>query len=109
MIGTQTAYDDSKDQIVVAGLPNGDYVSSMLVRPMMWVHGLAVSPAFAHRLQVRAVESMLQYALGWGPAAPRLICGSLFQIDAANERMKAIADNLGGVEEEGARVIRLDL
>ena len=109
MLGMQTGYDDSKDQVIAAGLPHEEPSSIMLVRPMIWVHGLQVNPQYPQRIRARAVEAMLNYSLGWGPAAPRLICGSIFQVDPRNDKMGAVATSLGAVEEANAHVYRIDL
>lgn len=97
-----------QDTIVVASFKDRP-ISIMLARPMIWIHGLHTCHDFTDRFKARATEAMLNYALGWGPAAPRLACGSLFQIAQGNDRMEAIANSLGGVEEPESRVFRLDL
>lgn len=101
-----TGLDFSRDTVLVASQNGQEAVALALARPMMWVHGLAVAPG----IERRAVEGLLNYALGWGPAAPRLPSGCLFQVDAANANMVAVARNLEAVEEPNRpHLFRLDL
>lgn len=102
------AYDSERDTVLVSHI-RATPLAVMCVRPMLWVHGLCTNIAPGAKDRNRGTESLFQYALGWGPAAPRLPHGCLFQIDAANDRMEAIANSLGGVEEERSRIFRLDL
>jgi hypothetical protein len=101
-------FDNDKDKLIVAHI-RGNPVAYLMARPVIWVHGFNVAPEFDKRVQTRATEALLNWSLGWGPAAPRLPQGCLFQIDQANDRMETIANSLGGIEEEGSRLFRLDL
>lgn len=98
---------DAEDTLLVAHR-KGFELAWMAARPVILVHSLDVNPAVPHRLQTRAIEALFQYSLGWGFAAPRLAAGCLFQTSASNARMEAVANSLGGVEEENSRIWRLD-
>jgi hypothetical protein len=102
------AYDATKDNVLVAHYRTMP-IALMLARPMLWVHGLAVNMVPNRVDRARGIEALFNYSLGWGPAVPRLPQGCLFQIDQENDRMEAIANSLGGIEEENARIFRLDL
>jgi len=97
----------AEDTLLVAHR-KGLEVAWMAARPMMWVHDLKVNPELEHRLVTHGIGALFQYSLGWGFAAPRLAAGCLFQTATSNERMAAIANSLGGVEEPDSRIFRLD-
>lgn len=108
LIQEGSAFNPNQDEMLVAHY-NGMPIAILLARPMIWVHGLTTNLAATDRHRARAVEALVNYSLGWGPAAPRLACGCLFQIARGNGKMGVIASHLGGVEEEDARLIRIDL
>ena len=96
------------EDVVLVAHRKGFEIAWMAARPMIWVHSLTVNPALPHRPQTHGVEALFQYGFGWGFAAPRLAAGCLFQTSTSNVRMEAVANSLGGVEEEDSRIWRLD-
>lgn len=100
-------FDLGSDTALVASY-KGVPIAALLARPMIWVHGLNTNIRTTGRGRAEAVNSLLQYALGWGPAAPRPVRGCLFTVDPHNDKMGLIAHNLGAVTEPGI-LHRLDL
>lgn len=101
-------YRPDQDSVLVAEF-NGSPLVTLMARPMMWTHSLTVAPGLAAKVRVRCVENLLNYALGWGPAAPRLPAGCIFQVDPSNDSMVTVARSLQAVEEQGPITFRLDV
>lgn len=105
MVPVPTALQPGLDDILVAySNINDPPLAWMALRPLVWCHGFGTfTPQPAS-----VVRSLFAYAQGLTQASQVRPKGCIFQTCARDDKMAKLALSLGGVEESGYRIHRID-
>lgn len=108
LIDPRSAFIPKVDTVFVSTSADGSPLAVLLTRTLTWAHGFNLYPTISYTRRLAIASNLMAYAQGSVTNVAMFSKGSLFQTSSENETMVEFAKSLGGVEETGSRIFRID-